>query len=215
MSHLILSCASYDNIRKKQFWGVSSPGLKWENKTYKLKRSIFAEGVTKKSFLTCCNSAESSVLITIMQQTGRLVEVKTDSTNLIFYPSTFVIYPTSILTPRHNVTPQVKYLIHSVSKWLKETGAYSTWKWSSYPPLLRYDFCFEFLPLCLSAHGFTNNRHLGIWSPLTKFSFLLRCQEIYPTVQLERKLNEVFKINPIWIFKCCNRRGSWELWKTC
>ena len=100
-------------------------------------------------------------------------------------------------------------------KWLKETGVYSTWKWlcltqAESTRRLGYNFCFEFLPLCLSAHQSTNNRHLGIWSPLTKFSFLLRCQEIHPTVQLERKINVVLKINPTWIFKYRNRKGSWE-----
>ena len=50
MSQLILSSASYDNIRKKQFWGVSSPGLKWENKTYKLKKVYFCRGRDEKVF---------------------------------------------------------------------------------------------------------------------------------------------------------------------
>ena len=61
-----------DNIRKKHFSGVSSPGFKWENKIYKLNRSIFVEGVAKrpgkKSTLSCCNSAELSVLKTILEQ---------------------------------------------------------------------------------------------------------------------------------------------------
>ena len=47
--------------------------------------------------------------------------------------------------------------------------------------------CFGFLPLCSSAHQSTNNRHLGIWSPMTKFSFLLRCQEICPTIRKKIK----------------------------
>ena len=84
------------NIQKKQFSGVSSPGLKWGNKTYiqaKLKGLL-----TKKSSLSCCNSAESSVLKTIMQQTGKLIQAKTDSTNLSFYPSTIIFYPASILS---------------------------------------------------------------------------------------------------------------------
>ena len=41
---------------KKQFSGVSSRGLKWESKTYKLKMSIFVEGVTKnpgKKYILC------------------------------------------------------------------------------------------------------------------------------------------------------------------
>ena len=42
---------------------------------------------------------------------------------------------------------------------------------------------FIFLPLCLWAHQSMNNRHLDIWSPLTKFSSLLPCQEIHPTEQ--------------------------------
>ena len=41
-----------------------------------------------------------------MQQTGRLVHAKTDSTDLSFYPSTLSVI----------VTPKVKYLIYSVSK---------------------------------------------------------------------------------------------------
>ena len=46
-----------------------------------------------------------------MQQTGRLVHAKTDSTDLSFYPST-----RSVIRTRSNVTPKVKYLIYSVSK---------------------------------------------------------------------------------------------------
>ena len=34
----------------------------------------------------------------LMQQTGKLIQAKTDSTNLTFYPSTFVFYPASILS---------------------------------------------------------------------------------------------------------------------
>ena len=35
-----MDARAYDDIWKKQFSGISSRGLKWENKTYKLKRSI-------------------------------------------------------------------------------------------------------------------------------------------------------------------------------
>lgn len=39
-TYICMHAHALDNTRKKQFSGVSSPGLKWENKSNKLKRSI-------------------------------------------------------------------------------------------------------------------------------------------------------------------------------
>ena len=62
---------------------------------------------------------------------------------------------------------------------------------------------FRFLPLCPLSHQSTNNPHLGIWSPETKFSFLSHCQEIHPKVRRETKLKNKIPTYSIAL-KCWN-----------
>ena len=145
----------------------------------------------------------------ILAQAGRLYTPKLTLRSWAFMRPHFPFTPQNFESSGPVETLRQKYNTWFIQfqKWLKETEVFSTWKWSCLTQVestqrLGYNFYFAFLPLCLSAHQSTNNRHLGIWSPLTKFSFLLRCLEIHPTVQLERKFNV-----EIGIF---NRKGSWE-----
>ena len=78
---------------------------------------------------------------------------------------------------------------------------------------------FWFLPLCPLSHQSTNNPHLGIWSPETKFSFLSHCQEIHPKVRRKTKLKNKIPIYYSIALKCWNasklfwRKYGWY-WNT-